>query len=192
MERNYKVYILTLSDGRVYIGMTRQKLCLRCRKSAYAPSTVIGKAIEEFGMKSFKVGVIADNLTKYEAEKLEMETIARYDSTNPLKGFNVALGGNIAGRHSITTRKKMSEGQKGRKFSEEHLSRMRKPKLNGALRRTVLQYDLDGNFIREYESVYAAAERVGGWWQSISKCCHHRQHTCCGYKWEYGRRGVVK
>ena len=189
MERNYKVYILTLTDGRVYIGMTRQTLSMRCRKGAYNGCPGIGKAINEYGMDAFKVGLIAENLTKSEAELIEKEMIASYDSTNPNKGFNVALGGNIEGRHSTITRKKMSDGQKGRKFSEEHLSRMRKPKLNGTLRRTVLQYDLDGNFIREYGSVYLAAESVGGWWQSISKCCHHQQHTCCGYKWEYGRRG---
>ena len=191
MERNYKVYILTLGDGRVYIGMTRQKLNLRCRKGAYAPITVIGKAIEEFGWDAFKVGVIADNLTKQEAEKLEMESIARYDSTNPLKGFNVALGGNIVGRHSKVTRQKMSECQKGRKLSEEHIQKLRKPKSRVTPRSTptvckhVLQYDVKGNFLREFESASAAARSVRGWTESIRRCCNHLQTTCAGYKWEY-------
>ena len=127
MDRNYKVYILTLNDGRVYIGMTRQTLSNRCRKGGYK-GMCVGDAINEYGMDAFEVGVIAENLTKSEAEIIEKEMIALYDSTDPHKGFNVALGGNIEGRHSIITRKKMSDGQKGRKFSEEHLQKLRKPK----------------------------------------------------------------
>ena len=194
MDKNYKVYILTLTDGRVYIGMTRQKLSMRCRKGAYNECPGIGKAIDEYGMKAFKVGVIADNLTKSEAELIEKEMISSYDSTNPNKGFNVALGGNIVGRHSNITRQKMSDGQKGRKFSEEHLQKMRKPKSRVTPRSTpsicrhVLQYDVNGNFLREYESAFAAAKSVGGWVESIRRCCNHQQNTCAGYKWEYKGR----
>lgn len=195
MDRNYKVYILTLVDGRVYIGMTRQTLSMRCRKGGYKVGTVIGDAINEYGMDAFKVGVIADNLTKAEAELIEKEMIASYDSTHPDKGFNVALGGNIPGRHSAITRQKMSDGQKGRKLSEEHLKKLRKPKSKVTprstpyVRRHVLQYDVNGNFIQEFESAFAAANSVGGWVESIRRCCNHLQHTCAGYKWEYGRRG---
>ena len=185
---NYTVYMLTLIDGRVYIGMTHQKLNHRCRKSGHVKCPAMGKAVEEFGWDSFQLSIIADHLTRADAERIERENIARYDSTNPLKGFNVALGGNIEGRHSDTTRKKMSDGQKGRKFSEEHLSHLRKPKMNGTLRRTVLQYDEEGNLLGEYVSVENAAESVGAWCESIRRCCNHQQHTCKGYRWEYGRR----
>ena len=184
---NYTVYKLTLTDGRVYIGMTRQKLSMRCRKDAYPRSTVIRKAIDDYGWDAFNVGVIAEHLTRSEAERVEMESIARYDSTNPLKGFNVALGGNIQGRHSAVTRQKMSESQKGRMFSDEHRSRLRKPKLNGAKRRTVLQYDEDGNLLCEYDSVQIAADNVGGCKVCIIRCCNHKQHFHKGYQWEYGR-----
>ena len=187
-QTNYKVYMLTLTDGRVYIGMTRQKLNHRCRKDGYIHCPVMGKAVEDFGWEAFKLSVIADNLTCAEAERIEKENIAKYDSTNPLKGFNVALGGNIEGRHSEVTRQKMSAGQKGRTFSEEHLSRLRKPKLGGARRRTVLQYDADGNLLCEHESVYIAANNVDGCAVCIMRCCNHKQHTHKGYKWEYGRR----
>lgn len=195
MDRIYKVYILTLADGRVYIGMTRQQLSMRCRKGAYNGCPGIERAIDEYGMDAFEVGVIADNLTKSEAEFVEKEMIALYDSTNPDKGFNVALGGNIKGRHSAITRQKMSEGQKGRKFSEEHLTKLRKPKSKITPRSIVpvcmrvLQYDVDGNFLQEFESALAAANSVGGWVESIRRCCNHRQRTCAGYKWEYERRG---
>lgn len=187
-QTNYKVYMLTLTDGRVYIGMTRQKLNHRCRKDGYIHCPAMGKAVEDFGWEAFKLSVIADNLSCAEAEQIEKENIAKYDSTNPLKGFNVALGGNIVGRHSEVTRRKMSEGQKGKKLSDEHLSHLRKPKMNGALRRTILQYDADGNLIREHDSLIDATKSVDGWMECIVRCCNHKQHTHKGYRWEYGRR----
>ena len=184
----YTVYMLTLTDGRVYIGMTHQELNRRCRKSGYVHCPAMGKAIGDFGWDEFKLSVIAEGLNRVEAEQIEKESITRYDSTNPLKGFNVALGGNIEGRHSEVTRQKMSAGQKGRIFSEEHLSRLRKPKMGGTQRRRVLQYDADGTLLCEHESVYIAANNVGGCAVCIMRCCNHKQHTHKGYKWEYGRR----
>lgn len=187
---DYTVYKLTLTDGRVYIGMTHQPLSHRCRKDGYAGCPSMGKAIAEYGWDAFSVSVIADRLTKTDAERIEKENIALFDSTNPLKGFNVALGGNIRGRHSQATRQLMSDGQKGRVFSEEHLSRLRKPKLNGALRRTVVQYDPDGNILCEHPSIYDAVKSVGGNKTSIINCCNHKQRFHKGFMWEYGKGGV--
>ena len=189
MEHNYTVYKPTSGDGRVYIGMTHQTLNKRCRKGGYQENSVIGQAIKEFGWDTFKVSIIAEHLSKSEAECLEMKNIANYNSTDPTKGFNVALGGNIQGRHSLVTRKKMSDGQKGRKLSKSHIQKLHKPKLNGALRRKVLQYDLNGNFLREYNSLCEAAEAVSACKNSIGLCCNHHQHTSVGYKWEWGKRG---
>ena len=187
---DYTVYKLTLTDGRVYIGMTRQPLSHRCRRSGYVGCPGMGKAIEEHGWDAFSVSIIADHLTQTDAERIEKESIARYDSTDPSKGFNVALGGNIPGRHSQATRQLMSDGQKGRLFSEEHLSRLRKPKLNGALRRTVIQSDSDGNILCEHPSIYDAVKSVDGNKNSIIRCCNHKQRFHKGFMWEYGKGGV--
>ena len=186
---NYTVYKLTLSDGRVYIGMTQQSLSQRCRKSAYNGCPAMAKAIEEHGWDAFSLSVISDHLSQEDAEEIEKYNIALYDSTNPHKGFNVALGGNIVGRHSVDTRKRMSISQKGRLFSKEHLSKLKKPKLNGALRRTVIQYDKDGKRLCEFPSLNDAAKSVDGCKECISRCCNHKQHSHKGFKWEYGERG---
>ena len=187
---DYTVYKLTLTDGRVYIGMTHQPLSHRCRKDGYIGCPGMGKAIAKYGWDAFSVSVIADHLTKTDAERIERENIALFDSTNPHKGFNVALGGNIPGRHSQATLQLMSDGQKGRVFSEEHLLRLRKPKLNGALRRTVIQYDSDGNVLCEHASIYDAVESVGGRKECIMRCCNHKQRLHKGFMWEYGIGGV--
>ena len=184
-DRSYAVYMLKANDDRVYIGMTGQSLSQRCRSTAYNGCPALKKAITEYGWDSFKKIVLKDGLTKTEAETMERELIARYDSTNPMKGFNVAFGGNIPGRHSCKTLRQMSESQMGRSFSSEHLHNLRKPKKNGALKRQVLQCETDGTVVCRHESVYEAARAVGGFAESIMRCCNNKQHTAKGYKWKY-------
>lgn len=87
--------------------------------------------------------------------------------------------------NSKQTRQQMSESRKGRSFSAEHLHKLRKPKMGGSLKRRVLQYDIDGTLVRKYESVFDAATAVGGFAESIMRCCNRKQHTAKGYKWRY-------
>lgn len=47
--------------------------------------------------------------------------------------------------------------------------------------KAVRQYDLDGNLIREYESVSEAARATNINDYNISKCCNHKQQTTAGY-----------
>ena len=169
-SRNYKVYMLRASDGRVYIGMTGQKISNRCRKSCYIGCPGMKKAIEELGWDSFEKSVLFDNLTMREAERLEKEMIIKFDSTNPAKGFNVALGGNVAGRHSDVTLQKMSESQKGKEFSANHKKNLRKPKKNGSMRRTIKQYTTEGKLVCVYQSLVEAANAVNAFVESIVRC----------------------
>lgn len=185
-SKNHKVYVLQAPDGRVYIGMTGQSISSRCRKSCYIGCPLMEKAIADFGWESFTISIVADNLSKGAAEMLEKELIAKYDSTNPLNGFNVALGGNIPGRHSEHTLRRMSESQRGRIFSDTHKDHLRKPKKNGESKRSAKQYTPDGKFVRMYSSLSEAANAVGAFTESIVRCCNHKQHTAKGFVWEYG------
>lgn len=54
------------------------------------------------------------------------------------------------------------------------------------LQKIVEQYDLDGNFIREYASCREAARSIGAPYHvGISSCCIGKQRTAYGYKWKY-------
>lgn len=184
-DKRYLVYMLKAKDGRVYIVMTGQTIEQRCRSTAYNGCPALEQAIAERGWKYFERSILREGLTKTEAEIIEKEFIALYDSTNHEKGFNVALGGNIQGRHSAETLHRMSESQKGRVFTDEHLLKLRKPKKGGSLRRIVRQYTVDGNFLRDFVSVAEAAKEVGSHTESIIRCCNGKQHTSMGYRWEY-------
>lgn len=86
---------------------------------------------------------------------------------------------------SEETRRKMSEKSKGNKralgmkHTEEFKDRLRKP---------VVQFDKDGNFIREWKSISEVKETLGIDKTSISKCCKRMRHfnTAGGFIWRYG------
>lgn len=92
---------------------------------------------------------------------------------------------NYGKQHSEETKRKISESHKGKtpwnkgvKSSEES-----KRKLSEFRKKSVSQYDLDGNFIRSFNSINEAETETGIY--NISKCCKGRQKTSGGYIWKY-------
>lgn len=57
----------------------------------------------------------------------------------------------------------------------------------GALSRNqrVIQYDLQGNAIKIWESIKEASASLGICYQSISACCRNTKKTAGGYAWTY-------
>lgn len=88
-------------------------------------------------------------------------------------------------KHSIESKKKIGEfhkgkdnfGNKGKKLKEEHKRKSAEGKY-----KPVLQYDLQGNFIKEYSSLKEVRITFKG---DIQSCCVGKQKTSCGYIWKY-------
>ena len=57
--------------------------------------------------------------------------------------------------------------------------------INYSQAKPVLQFDLQGNFIREWPSGTKVEEELGIYQQSISSCCSGSRHTAGGYTWKY-------
>lgn len=56
---------------------------------------------------------------------------------------------------------------------------------NNRLSKPVIQYDLEGNYIKEWPSA-REVQRVLGWHSSlISRCCRGEGEYCHNYKWKY-------
>ncbi len=53
------------------------------------------------------------------------------------------------------------------------------------LKKAIFQYDLDGNFIAEYESINEAARQLGIRNDGISACLRKKQNSSGGYIWKY-------
>ena len=62
--------------------------------------------------------------------------------------------------------------------------RVSKKMTNGKLSKIVLQYSLDGDLIREWQSTMEC-ERNGFNHRSVERCCCGKQKTAYGFIWEY-------
>lgn len=58
--------------------------------------------------------------------------------------------------------------------------------------KSVKQYDLDGNFIRIYNTIIEAALDTGVKDSSIVNCCAKRRNCCGGYMWCYADEEIVQ
>lgn len=118
----YTVYKHTSPSGKVYIGITRNTPQRRWKGGhGYNSNPHFMQAIKRYGWASFRHEVIAEGLVQHEAETLEKLLIARYDSTNPAKGYNRAPGGHA---QSSETRAKISAALTGVPLSKERRDRM--------------------------------------------------------------------
>lgn len=117
---SYSVYKHIFPNGKVYIGITSQPLEKRFENGrGYRKCPKIHNAILKYGWNNVEHEMLYSGLSKQEAEQKEIELIAFYGSVE--NGYNIEHGGNTTGTHSVETRKKISEGNKGKskpKFSD--------------------------------------------------------------------------
>lgn len=94
-ERNYKVYMHTLPNGKKYVGITKQELNNRWQngRGYEKHNKRFYNAILKYGWENIKHEVLFENLTQEEAFKLEIELIALNESNNPNYGYNQTEGG---------------------------------------------------------------------------------------------------
>lgn len=61
---------------------------------------------------------------------------------------------------------------------------------NGKRSKPVLQYDLEGNFIKEWPSTMEVERKMGFLNQNISTCCQGKYKQSYGYVWMYKERAA--
>lgn len=66
-----------------------------------------------------------------------------------------------------------------------HNERANKSKVNGKGSKAVLQFDLNGNFIKEYPSTSEIGRQLNFVISNISRCCNGLRKTANGYIWKY-------
>ena len=116
MEKNYTVYMHICPNGKRYIGITRQIPKYRWKNgNGYRYNKHFWNAIQKYEWNNFEHIIIENNLTKEQAENMEIELIAKYRSNESDYGYNIENGGNTIGTHSIETKKKISENSKASK-----------------------------------------------------------------------------
>lgn len=116
----YTVYMHIFPNGKRYVGITGQKVKDRWRVNGngYKPQKMVYRAIKKYGWENIEHIIIAENLSVSEASKLERQTIAKYQTTNPMYGYNQSIGGEnspIGVKRSEETRRKLSVSHIGKK-----------------------------------------------------------------------------
>lgn len=93
---SYKIYLhKNKINGKVYIGQTSEEdINRRFRGGAgYKGSPHFYRAIQEYGWSNFDHLILEENLTSNQADVRERFWIKAFDSTNPIKGYNITNGG---------------------------------------------------------------------------------------------------
>lgn len=139
------IYCITnKANGKRYIGQTTRTLQERLKGHFYSKGRngcrLLSAAIAKYGRQSFSAEVLASASSQVELDELEVDQIKRFDTTDRLIGYNIAVGGGggkqapetIALRVSKTRGKKrtdefrlmVSNTHKGAKRSEETRARI--------------------------------------------------------------------
>ena len=164
--RDFCVYIHIFPNGKVYIGQTKQKPEDRWSKGKGYRGQLVGRAIQKYGWSNIVHKVIKTNLSKDEANELEISLIKHYDSTNEHHGYNIAFGG--------------CANAKGLKHTAEH-----NQKISDSHKKRVCCYTREGNKVGTFESIMTASDFVGGSFRVISACCNGKKKSGYGYIWRF-------
>ena len=167
---NYSVYIHTNKiNGKVYIGITRQKPERRWQNGFGYADTYFGNAINKYGWDNFEHNVIVTNVSKEKACKIEQNLIALYKSDDKVHGYNIAKGGQTC--DCLTG-----------KCGEEHPNHQRVKMIEPQT----------GKTIRIFGAQSEAARELGISRKGITKACQGISATYKGYVWEYADKEYKK
>ena len=118
MENNYCVYKHTTPSGKVYVGMTSKSAEERWRNGrGYRRNNHFWNAIKKYGWDNIQHEILAKGLSREEAGRVEQMYIALFESDDQLKGYNLTTGGEKGARHTIESRRKLSESKKGKRYN---------------------------------------------------------------------------
>lgn len=166
-KNNYCVYIhINKINCKKYIGISSDVAKRWSNKGKNYYDQVFGLAIQKYGWDNFEHKIIKENISKEEACKLEQDLIKKYNTRNKEFGYNRSDGGDCGSKGAYNTQ----------------LRRIRK----------VYQYDLDGNFVKEFVSIADAIREVAPHIKNsgnIPACCKGKRNNAYGFQWSYEYKG---
>ena len=204
------IYKITSPSGKVYIGLSKN-IEARWRGYSIKKKTMpqqrkLYYSFKKYGVENHKFEVLEECKFEELVEK-EIYYIKKYNSIE--EGLNVSRGGyyfwevNLGKKHKKSTIDKMKEywAENAKPRSKETIEKISKTKRENprettpemiqkfrdtsTLKKAIFQYDLDGNFIAEYESINEAARQLGIRNDGISACLRKKQNSSGGYIWKY-------
>lgn len=207
------IYLLiNLVNNKFYVGSSinvfnRTKSHLKSMKGGYHPNIHIQRSYKKFG-DCFSPILIERVNDKNKLIEREQFWIDELDATNRKIAYNIApnAGNTLGCVMSEKSRNLMSISRTGIKhhmfganLSKEHKFKISqshigirhteatKKKIGLSQSISVLQYSLDGKFVRKWESI-TEAKYKGFDKACISKCCNGQRKTHGGFIWRFNEK----
>lgn len=197
VENNYTVYMhKNKINGKVYIGITKQKPKYRWNDGEGYKNQMFYKAIKKYGWNNFEHIILFEHLSKYEAELKEIQLIKIYNSHCGKYGYNILddinkhkTERNLSKKRKKveikeTTKEKLRKANIGKHLSyvsKQKLSALRKNKPNLKNRKKIIC--IETNII--YDSLTIASSITNIKLANIQSVCSGRSKTAGGYHWRY-------
>lgn len=207
MTKEYCVYMHRFPNGKVYIGQTCQTPSQRFKNGrGYRGCSYLESAIQKYGWENVEHIILKDRLDENGANEWERKYIDQYKSNHKECGYNLRSGGTQGYYYTDDVRKKMRAKRLGKKQSEQtrkqrsesllkfysthSVSKETREKLRASAyqntsKKSVVQYDKNGNEIAVYPSIRSASAAMGKTENAVSNAIKGRSKTCGGYIWRY-------
>ena len=214
MDKPYVVYRHIFPTGKSYIGITCAVPYHRRWRggSGYCSQPKIYRALSKYGWDSVKHEILYENLSLDEANRLEQEAIAKYNSVE--NGYNVSTGG--GGTFGIPcseeTKRKIGNANRGKSYGNRdnfskyrevhgswnkggHLTPEQYEKIAAERRsrcnKAISAYDpITLQCVLRFDSCANAATFIGACKQEISRCATGKRKTSHGYIWRYDNESI--
>lgn len=201
----WDIYKLQSPSGKIYIGQT---VNINKRFSEYKTfhhcenQKKLFNALKKYGWENFNKEIletieeeIIENL-KNTLNELEIKYISEYDCVK--SGYNICLGGN---QHRLGVKETEEQIQKKRDAWTDEKRKAQSEKFKGELNprfgstektysKEVNQYDIDGKYIKTWESAAVIERELGYNAKNISGVCLGKNLTSCGFIWKFFENSI--
>lgn len=161
--------IINNINNKRYIGSTvnlnkRIKRHIREFKYKYHNNKHLEKAVYKYGIYNFDIIIlnVYENITRQDLLNIENDYIIKYNTCNPLYGYNKRFNGSFP------------------EFSKEVKARIHRVNKNNSIR--ILAFNaITGEFFKEFESINATAKYFKTSTHNIIICTNVLTRSCSGY-----------
>jgi group I intron endonuclease len=195
------IYKITNPKGKIYIG---KSIDIEKRLKYYKYTSLrknqhkLNNSISKYGFENHILEIIEECKEEYLNER-EIYWISYYDSVN--LGLNLMHGGeggrqsqevknkksiSMTGKkHSLSTKEKMSKSKKGHSmYNDAWRKSISEANKGGTSSKSIIQYSIEGNFIKEWPSKVVASNSLNINKISIANNTSGRSKSAGGYIWK--------
>lgn len=176
---NYVVYVHIFPNGKRYVGITSQEPERRWQNGyGYKPQQLMYRAINKYKWHNIEHKILYTNLTKYEAEQMEIELIREWKTNDNRYGYNSSSGGELTSLGCVPSKEKRQKISKKLKEYFKNESAIYKQRLSH--KRPIICIETN----TEYISAMEVERQLGINNSSVTACCNGKRKTAGGYHWK--------